>query len=404
MKILITEKQIKKVLKSLINEADYSLHLGDLSNANKPYGGGTDNIYTMRGRTTGHFGSGTYLSTYKNENKELYNKYVEGSKYYYRHITKVEKEVYVIDLDKYNLYKPRNTKNAKFLYSTLRLINSLFNILWDSNYLKNGNINYDSKIILRKIINNLTYLNLKLPPLKVFLNSIKTLIAIAENDYESRLPTLATILMEYNGYNGVNVNNIEDWDNTLHGSVIYDLSKVIEKDSTKSQYNKNADDENIDVGYSDKIENKKYKNDFFRKIHRNTTIKEINYYINQLTEPLEKINWSMLEKLLEDGEISKEIYNHISKFYLLKLKNMIINDKKIASELDPYNILLLFKNVNIDFIMKYFDLDSLINIIDKKRLYNDENIMKFINSIDKTKLYGKTLMVYTDIIDIVNEN
>jgi hypothetical protein len=385
MKILITEKQINKVLKSLINEDDYSLHLGDLSNANKPYGGGTDNIYTMRGRSTGHFGSGTYLSTYKNEDNELYNKYIEGSKYYYRHITKVDNGIYVIDLDKYNLYKPGNSKNAKFLFQTLRLINSLFNVLWNENYLKNGNIDNNSKILLRKIINNLNYLNLKLPPLKVFLNSIKTLIAIAENDDESRLPTLGTILMEYNGFNGVNVNNIEGWDNTKHGSVIYDLSKVIEKDSTKVQYNKNADNENIDVDYSDKIENKKFKENFYKKIHRRTTIKGINYYINELTEPLEKIDWNMLDNFLEEGEITNEIFNHIKKVYPIKLKKLINNGFDIY-ELNKFDIISLLSLGDFDYINKNYNLDKLMRFIYENEIFYLDIVKKYLKTIDKEKL------------------
>jgi hypothetical protein len=38
--------------------------------------------------------------------------------------------------------------------------------------------------------------------------------------------SFSTLFMEWNGYNGVNVSGIERYDNTLHGSVIYDLSKV----------------------------------------------------------------------------------------------------------------------------------------------------------------------------------
>jgi hypothetical protein len=38
--------------------------------------------------------------------------------------------------------------------------------------------------------------------------------------------SFSTVFMEYNGYNGVNVSGIGYYDNTKHGSVIYDLSKV----------------------------------------------------------------------------------------------------------------------------------------------------------------------------------
>jgi hypothetical protein len=51
--------------------------------------------------------------------------------------------------------------------------------------------------------------------------------------------SFSTLFMEWNGYNGVNVSGIEYYDNTKHGSVIYDLSKTntdMEEVSPKSLY------------------------------------------------------------------------------------------------------------------------------------------------------------------------
>jgi hypothetical protein len=52
--------------------------------------------------------------------------------------------------------------------------------------------------------------------------------------------------MEYNGYNGVNVSGIEAYDNTTHGSVIYDLSKV---DSIVEQPMPDPNIHNLDSRY-----------------------------------------------------------------------------------------------------------------------------------------------------------
>lgn len=47
---------------------------------------------------------------------------------------------------------------------------------------------------------------------------------LGKND--DRIESFSTYFMEWNGYNGVNVSGIPFYDNTTHGSVIYDLSKV----------------------------------------------------------------------------------------------------------------------------------------------------------------------------------
>lgn len=56
---------------TILKELDYSLHVNRHNefdvNKLKKYGGGTDALLMMNGRGTGHFGSGTYLSTYKED-------------------------------------------------------------------------------------------------------------------------------------------------------------------------------------------------------------------------------------------------------------------------------------------------------------------------------------------------
>jgi hypothetical protein len=384
MKILITEKQINKVLRSLINEDDYSLHIGDLSKANKPYGGGTDSLYRMSGRGTGHFGSGTYLSTYKNENKELYNKYVED-KIYRNNFTKVDNGIYVVDLDYYNLYKPGNSKNANYLFQTLKLINQFFYSLCQIGYSNStyDGLNENSKIRLKIIINNLEKLNLKLPPLKNFIGIVKNLCF---TDGKDNAPSLSTIIMEYNGYNGVNVNNIEGWDNTTHGSVIYDISKTVKPNyDYNTSYNQNLFNTKLRVNDKKIVSDYESENKFYKKITPKTTIKEINYYINELTEPLEKIDWIMLDDLWKEGQISKEIYEHIPKVYSLKIKKLVDNGLRI-DELNDEDIRSLLRIVDFNYINEKTNIDDLFYLIHKKQLYYSPNIQKFLKTVDEDKL------------------
>jgi hypothetical protein len=82
-----------------------------------------------------------------------------------------------------------------------------------------------------RINHNLQLLGLKLPPYKEYIAMIKKAaddIANSWGDEENRnfdRRSLSTRIMEYNGYNGVNVSGVPELDNTTYGSVIYDLSK-----------------------------------------------------------------------------------------------------------------------------------------------------------------------------------
>jgi len=70
------------------------------------------------------------------------------------------------------------------------------------------------------ISRNAKALKLKCPGFRELWNMIKSHIS------SDSIQSFSTIFMEYNGYNGVNVSGVEGFDNTTHGSVIYDLSKT----------------------------------------------------------------------------------------------------------------------------------------------------------------------------------
>lgn len=159
----------------------------------------------------GHFGSGTYFCTYKNDN--LNDDSIEGGQF-----IKIRDGLYRVDMDFYkNLYRVKSEKQGDVLYSLLKELNSFYNNInpYDKN---NTNFNLSSKYELIRA--NSSSLGLKCP-------SYMKLIRLAQEhgDSESR-KSFSTLFMEMNGFNGVNVNGIPKYDNTTHGSVIYDVSKV----------------------------------------------------------------------------------------------------------------------------------------------------------------------------------
>jgi hypothetical protein len=179
----------------------------------------------MRGRQTGHFGSGMYFSTYNHCNAMNNKKYMDKKQK--SALTKVNDNVYRVDMDMYkNLYRVKSENEGNILYYTLNIVND-FNEIFTNLVDEGKNVSeafnrlYRSKL---KIENNFKYLNLTLPADDEFL---KLLIKNAKLMSQNKTgPSLSTQIMEFNGYNGVNVQNISGYDNRLHGSVIYDMSKI----------------------------------------------------------------------------------------------------------------------------------------------------------------------------------
>ena len=77
-KYVISESKLKQIIKEELTKLfeDFNYHFSHGQEHNgKPYG--SENKFQMVGRDTGHFGSGTYFSTYKfDDNAEVkqYNK------------------------------------------------------------------------------------------------------------------------------------------------------------------------------------------------------------------------------------------------------------------------------------------------------------------------------------------
>lgn len=205
-------KIIKECIDNFINEMEYNYHVGNIKDINdiKPYY--SDNKNIMRGRDTGHFGSGMYFSTYD-------GKY-DNAKNIDSNLIQIDDNVYRVDFDIYrNLYRVDNERQGDMLYNTLSNLNHLYYKVCDSDY--NCRKNY---LIINR---NCQALGLKCPSYR---DLIKMALTSCEDKDDNR--SFSTLFMEYNGYNGVNVSGVRKYDNTLHGSVIYDLSKI-DKSSIK---------------------------------------------------------------------------------------------------------------------------------------------------------------------------
>lgn len=209
MKLKQLKHIIREEISKVLNEASYNYHVSKFENDGsfqKPYGGGCDTKYSMSGRGTGHFGSGTYFATFKEHDFDKLGEKDENSPF-----IQIDDRVYRVDFDFYrNLYRVYDERQGNVLHSMLKYVNSFY-------YVKSD---YRS-VLYQKIERSAEYLGLDCP-------SYRQLISMAEeleND-GSRPESFSTVFMEYNGYNGVNVSGVPSFDNTTFGSVIYDLNKT----------------------------------------------------------------------------------------------------------------------------------------------------------------------------------
>lgn len=224
-KVYINPKQY-----NVIKESEFNFHLGKEHDM-RPYG--SDTKFRMAGRETGHFGSGTYFSTYKG-NEDL-DQYRDELKNFNPNFIKIDNNVYRVDFDLYkNLYRVRSKKQGDVLYTMLANLNHMANRIAYMGHFSSGMATYDNADLYQKIKANADGLGLKCPS---YYELTRMAQKLGQDDSDVR--SFSTVFMEYNGYNGVNVSGVDYYDNTKHGSVIYDLSKVdtdMEEVSPKSLY------------------------------------------------------------------------------------------------------------------------------------------------------------------------
>lgn len=215
-KIYIKESSINK----LISEDNFNFHHSS--------GGGEDskphyseNKFQINGgRDTGHFGSGTYFSTYSyNDYPSKYGNQVSNDKRY----IKIDDNLYRVDFDLYrNLFRVHSKTEGDVLFTLMKNLNFMYSKI-NSNFGKfdKNSATYDNSIQYQIIKKNSEALGLKCPS---YMELTRMAQELGKND--DRIESFSTYFMEWNGYNGVNVSGIPFYDNTNHGSVIYDLSKV----------------------------------------------------------------------------------------------------------------------------------------------------------------------------------
>lgn len=215
-KIYIDEQDIN----GLLSEASWNYHYS--------HGGGEDSTphyseskFNMDGgRDTGHFGSGTYFSTYSDKN--LSSSYGSNVGKDNRYI-KVGDNLYRVDFDLYkNLFRVHSKKEGDVLFTMMKNLNRMYaKISRDFGKFDEKDAIYNNSVEYQIILKNSKALGLKCPS---YMQLTRMAQELGKND--NRIESFSTAFMEWNGYNGVNVSGIPYYDNTTHGSVIYDLSKV----------------------------------------------------------------------------------------------------------------------------------------------------------------------------------
>lgn len=350
-------------LLDILKEVDYSLHVNthnefDVDKLEK-YGGGTDALVMMRGRGTGHFGSGTYLSTYKQDSDfSVDSKRVRDAleKNYGEPLIQVSPKTYAIDLDRYNLYKPKNTRHAEILFELLKNINDLFYAVESDTKLK------QKKEYLTDILDSCKKLNLEFT--KEFVKKVKyEVLPNYSKNYRGGedlkyKASISTMFMEYNGWNGVNVNNIPTFDNTRHGSVIYDMKNVVDAPKRTSPY--------IEDIFSDNTENLK---DIIKKInkYRFSAVNLTKLSNSELNRLLKSIRYDTLSFYEYDSDFEFQIENdnidlyqieHVKKVYpniiFDKIKDLDFENEDINSNIYGFVLMYLDKNPN-DYDKKYLN-------------------------------------------------
>ena len=337
---IIKSTQIMKIInilreeinKYLLKEENWNFHhtSDDIKGYGKPYA--SDNRYNMLGRSTGHFGSGTYFSTYNAEydRKDDIRKYTKDMTRHPEFI-KVDNGVYRVDFDIYkNLYDVKSEKEGDILYTALRNLNSMFNKVTYNEY--------DLSLYYQIIYKNCKALGLKCP-------NYKDLIRMMQKyDKSDNIQSFSTYFMEYNGFNGVNVSGIGKYDNTTHGSVIYDLSKTsltpIKLDKNiKGTTKSNGDTLSTD----DKWTTDEYESSLVGD--SDISISKIKYMDESKQKRIIK-NFVLSGNLFDEQQI-KQLNDNMILFYL-----RLIYNRKPSTLYVPFDRYLYYNHI-IDLINEY---------------------------------------------------
>ena len=331
-KVYINPKQY-----SIIKESEWNFHFGKNHNLKPHY---SDNKRQMGGRETGHFGSGTYFSTYR-DMKDI-DEYGVLNKNQNPNFIEVHDHVYRVDFDLYkNLYRVRSKKQGDILYTMMRNLNNMYNKIAYQGYYNPKSANYDNAENYQIIKRNAEALGLKCP-------SYFDLTRMAQR--HEGMQSFSTVFMEWNGYNGVNVSGVDYYDNTKHGSVIYDLSKTnteMEEVQPNNLYTSYKDS-----SYDDTIVSNGYGDVIFDSLRG------------------EYIGW----------------YNKLNEMPLVKAMRVLKNYTDGGKVLDFYVV----KNLNPELIKRYL---RLIFVKNPNGYWDDPVLDKFVRG-DESKHFAKLIDEY----------
>lgn len=352
-KIYINESSINK----LISEDNFNFHHSS--------GGGEDskphyseNKFQINGgRDTGHFGSGTYFSTYSyNDYPSKYGNQVSNDKRY----IKIDDNLYRVDFDLYrNLFRVHSKTEGDVLFTLMKNLNFMYSKI-NSNFGKfdNNSATYDNSIQYQIIKKNSKALGLKCPS---YMELTRMAQELGKDD--DRIESFSTYFMEWNGYNGVNVSGIPFYDNTTHGSVIYDLSKV------------SGDIEKVDDGGRFiSASGNSFANTVVRNGLEDSDAESLNgdtpqygiYLSDKLNEMDDKHAIRILKNYTLRGIVPpisclSNLRDSIAKRYLeyLFVKNPTYDNYKLCDEfIDEYSFAKLVKRVGAWYWLKYKHYDN----------------------------------------------
>ena len=352
-KIYIKESSINK----LISEDNFNFHYSS--------GGGEDskphyseNKFQINGgRDTGHFGSGTYFSTYSyNDYPSKYGNQVSNDKRY----IKIDDNLYRVDFDLYrNLFRVHSKTEGDVLFTLMKNLNFMYSKI-NSNFGKfdKNSATYDNSIQYQIIKKNSKALGLKCPS---YMELTRMAQELGKDD--DRIESFSTYFMEWNGYNGVNVSGIPFYDNTNHGSVIYDLSKV------------SGDIEKVDDGekfisargnsFADTIVRDGWEDSDAESLNGDTP-QYGSYLSDKLNDMDDKHAIRILKNYTQRGIIPpisclSNLRDSIAKRYLeyLFVKNPTYDNYKLCDEfVDEYSLAKLVKMVGAWYWLKYKHSDG----------------------------------------------
>lgn len=340
----------KKTILNLFEDVNF--HYGNYPETNKQLPEYSDNIFIMSGRGTGHFGSGMYFSTY-NKEKELdkyRDKKTDG-------LEKLGDSLVSIDLDEIpNMFKVKNSRMGEFLFNTLKLINNSFYAFISKIDRSENNYNKFKSWwfkIYRNISDRFNRMGVDFPPIDKCEPLLKQALKDYLNGYEnaSRSGSFSTRVMTFLGFNGVDVSGVQGYDNTTHGSVVYDIfnykSLVHKIDPTKLKTPSNFED-------------------------LNTNSFENTIQLNKLTDFRARAYFSNLQDVDIEYNLFELLSQRNKRLYLKRLIHLLKSGEYQFSRQTPEWIVLVY--------FKYFNIPEGYYINEKKAMnyFSNSIIKKFI--------------------------